>query len=53
MGCVDDLDDALADADIVVLLQNHASYDLGRVTSTARCLLDTRGVTHGPEVLRL
>ncbi len=40
---VPDLDEALAAADVVVLLQRHASYDLDAVTRGAKLLLDTRG----------
>jgi UDP-N-acetyl-D-glucosamine dehydrogenase len=40
----EDLDAALAGADLVILLQAHRSYDPARLTSAARLLLDTRGV---------
>jgi len=40
---VADLDAALAGADLVVLVQNHAQYDGETITSTARRVLDTRG----------
>jgi UDP-N-acetyl-D-glucosamine dehydrogenase len=39
-----DLDDALASADLVVLLQPHRSFDLPRIASHAALVLDTRGV---------
>ncbi|WP_179791043.1 nucleotide sugar dehydrogenase [Actinopolymorpha rutila] len=39
---VDDLDDALATADLALLLQDHAGYD-ARTLSRARLLFDTRG----------
>jgi nucleotide sugar dehydrogenase len=39
-----DLDAALADADLTILLQPHAGYDPGRIAGAARLLLDTRGV---------
>jgi len=35
---------ALAEADLVILLQAHRDYDLARIARTARLLLDTRGV---------
>lgn len=50
---VDDLDAALTRADLVVLLQNHAAYDLEAVTAAASRLFDTRGATSGPKVVRL
>jgi len=50
---VDDLDSALAGADVVVLLQNHTDYDLPSITAQAACLFDTRGATSGPKVVRL
>jgi UDP-N-acetyl-D-glucosamine dehydrogenase len=40
----DDLMTALAEADLTILLQPHASYDLRRIAHAARLLLDTRGV---------
>ena len=40
----DDLDAALAAADLVILLQAHSCYDPARLTEAARLLLDTRGV---------
>jgi len=39
-----DLDTALAEADLVILLQAHRDYDLAQIARTARLLLDTRGV---------
>jgi len=38
------LDTALAEADLVILLQAHRDYDLARIARTTRLLLDTRGV---------
>ncbi len=40
----DDLEAALAGADLVILLQAHRAYDLAQLTRAARLLLDTRGV---------
>ena len=40
---VADLDDALAGADLVVLVQNHAQYDGEKIAATANRVLDTRG----------
>ncbi len=50
---VDDLDVALARADLVVLLQNHTAYDLAGIAARAPRLFDTRGATSGPKVVRL
>jgi UDP-N-acetyl-D-mannosaminuronate dehydrogenase len=41
---VEDVYEACAVADIVVLLQPHAEYDLGRLVAESRLILDTRGV---------
>lgn len=41
---VDDLDLAISDADIVVLLQNHADYKGFDFSTTSAPVLDTRGV---------
>jgi UDP-N-acetyl-D-mannosaminuronate dehydrogenase len=38
------LGQALAEADLTILLQPHACYDPARIARTARLLLDTRGV---------
>src|SRR5580698_81836 len=40
----DDLDAAVAAADLVILLQAHQAYDLARIVGAARLMLDTRGV---------
>ena len=40
----ENLDAALADADLVILLQAHRGYDPAQLTRAARLLLDTRGV---------
>ena len=39
-----DLDAALADADLVILLQAHSDYDPAELSRASRLLLDTRGV---------
>ena len=41
----DDLEAAVAAADLVILLQPHQAYDLTQLGRTARLMLDTRGVT--------
>ena len=49
----DDLDREVETADLVIFLQDHASYDLDRISRTARLILDTRGRMAGPNVERL
>jgi UDP-N-acetyl-D-glucosamine dehydrogenase len=49
----DDLDAELAKADVSVLLQNHASYDLDAIAHVARRLFDTRGKVTAEGVTRL
>ncbi len=50
---VEDLLAAAADADIVVLLQDHRSYDLDAIAAAAPLFFDTRGVSRAPGVVRL
>lgn len=50
---VDDLEAAVASADLVILVQNHAQYDADRLVKLAKRLFDTRGVTAGQESHRL
>src|ERR1035437_2809791 len=45
-----DLDEEVAQADLVILLQDHSSYDLDRISRDARLVLDTRGRIEGPNV---
>ena len=42
-----DLLQAVADADLVILVQNHRGYDVPQLAGQARLFLDTRGVTDG------
>jgi UDP-N-acetyl-D-glucosamine dehydrogenase len=42
-----DLDKAVRDADVVVLLQTHAAYSLAELADAASVLLDTRGALAG------
>ena len=44
MARAEDLSSALAEADLTILLQPHASYNLPWIAHAARLLLDTRGV---------
>lgn len=46
---VSDLDQAVQDADIVILLQAHREYDLKDISAKAELLFDTRGATEGTE----
>ena len=48
-----DLDAEVAAADLVILLQDHAAYDLDRISRSARLILDTRGRIAGAQVARL
>jgi UDP-N-acetyl-D-glucosamine dehydrogenase len=44
----------VADADVTVLLQQHAAFDLAMIEERARLVLDTRGVlAEGERVERL
>ncbi len=49
----DDLADALAHADVTVLLQAHSQHDLDRVATMSQPVFDTRGVMSGHNVERL
>ncbi len=42
-----DLLQAVTDADLVILVQNHRGYDIPQLAGHARLFLDTRGVTDG------
>lgn len=44
LTCVPDLEEAVQNADISILLQNHAEYDVPRLVSLANRFFDTRGV---------
>ncbi|UQN28090.1 nucleotide sugar dehydrogenase [Brachybacterium kimchii] len=46
-----DLDQAVRDADVVVILQAHDSYDLERLAAASKIMLDTRGTAPKPAVL--
>lgn len=50
---VPDLASALAQADITVMLQDHASYDADLLIKNSNLLFDTRGKLDHPEVERL
>src|SRR5690606_13699645 len=40
---VDNLNEAVADADLVVLVQNHREYEIEALADSAALFLDTRG----------
>jgi nucleotide sugar dehydrogenase len=44
---------AAADADLVVLVQNHSAFDVPAIARAAKRMFDTRGVTRGDEAERL
>jgi UDP-N-acetyl-D-mannosaminuronate dehydrogenase len=50
---VDDVDAEMADYDLVILLQDHAAYDLDGISRGARLVLDTRGRITGPQIMAL
>ena len=50
---VADLEQAVAEADLVILVQNHSAYDVEHLASQAKQFFDTRGVTSSPGVHRL
>jgi UDP-N-acetyl-D-glucosamine dehydrogenase len=49
----DDLEGAVASADLVILVQNHAEYGPDRLAGTAKRFFDTRGVTTTDDAFRL
>lgn len=51
---VDDLDAAIAEADLTILVQNHKSYDVDALAAASKRFFDTRGVADdGEKVERL
>ena len=50
---VADLETAVAEADLVILVQNHTAYDVEKLATLAQQFFDTRGVTTSPGVHRL
>ena len=46
----EDLSAGLAAADLVILLQDHAAYDLDEISTSAHLVLDTRGRISSPHV---
>ena len=50
---MDDLEGAVAAADLVILMQNHAEYDANALARLAKRFFDTRGATSGEDAQRL
>nr|WP_218855758.1 nucleotide sugar dehydrogenase [Nocardioides daedukensis] len=50
---VTDLDSGIAEADLVMLVQNHTEYDAPALAEKSTIFFDTRGVTTGPGANRL
>jgi UDP-N-acetyl-D-glucosamine dehydrogenase len=50
---VEDLEGAVAEADLVILLQNHRDYDAEKLASLAKRFFDTGGATRGDDAVRL
>ena len=50
---VENLEQAVAEADLVILVQNHSAYDVEDLAAKAQQFFDTRGVTSSPGVHRL
>lgn len=50
---VADLDQAVAEADLVILVQNHKSYDADALAGASKRFFDTKGATSVPDAERL
>lgn len=50
---VEDISDSVAGADLVILVQRHASYDIDHLASIAKRFFDTRGASTLDSVHRL
>lgn len=49
----EDLERAVKDADVVVLLQNHGTYDVAALAASAQKFFDTRGASDSAEAIKL
>jgi UDP-N-acetyl-D-glucosamine dehydrogenase len=49
----DDLEHEVRAADLVIMLQDHAIYNLDQISSAACRILDARGCMAGPHIERL
>ncbi|CAN5376147.1 nucleotide sugar dehydrogenase [soil metagenome] len=50
---VEDAAHGAADADLVILVQNHHDYDINALAASSQSFFDTRGVAEGEKVRRL
>ena len=50
---VSSLAKGLRETQIAVLLQAHSAFDFDVITESGTCILDTRGVLNGPNIVRL
>lgn len=50
---VTDLDDAVATADLTILVQNHRAYQIDKLVHRSQRFFDTRGATSGDGAVRL
>ncbi|WP_165164223.1 nucleotide sugar dehydrogenase [Corynebacterium qintianiae] len=50
---VDNVEEAVKEADIVVLLQPHTVYDTAQLALQSKVFFDTVGITRGPDAVRL
>jgi UDP-N-acetyl-D-mannosaminuronate dehydrogenase len=48
-----DMTKAIANSDIVILLQNHKEFDLEQIAASGKTILDTRGIMSGSNISRL
>lgn len=48
-----DLDDSVASADLVILVQNHKSYDVDSIAEASQRFFDTRGASTSTHAIRL
>ena len=53
LTCVEDLESAVAAADLVILVQNHSVYEVDALAAASQRFLDTRGAATGEKVQRL
>lgn len=49
----EDLDSAVASADLTILLQRHREYDVEHIAGVAKAMLNTRGAAHGGNTFSL
>lgn len=49
----EDVVSSVQDADLVIVLQNHAAFNFDEIVRESKCILDTRGTLEGESVIRL